>query len=198
MQNWSKIPGFSDYLVSDNGQIKSIDRLKTFKNGRKMKFESKQKQLRRHPSNGFLMTDLINDKGIRKTVYPHKVVAAVFLKNDKPRKKKVVIHLDHNLENNHVSNLKWCSFSESIRIGFATGKRDNSSLWEKRRAKYGPNGGNSSIGRPDPLNEAQKKEILQLRKSKSLKELSEIFSCSISHVHKTIKRLTEPHLRESL
>jgi ribosomal protein S3 len=55
--------------------------------------------------------------------------------------------------------LKWCSFSESIRIGFATGKRDNSSLWEKRRAKYGPNGGNSSIGRPDPLNEEQKKEI---------------------------------------
>lgn len=198
MQAWSKIPGFSDYLVSDNGQIKSIDRLKTFKNGRKMKFGSKQKQLRRHPSNGFLMTDLVNDKGIRKTVYPHKVVAAVFLKNDKPRKKKVVIHLDHNLENNHVSNLKWSSFSESIRIGFATGKRDNSSLWEKRRAKYGPNGGNSSIGRPDPLNEAQKKEILQLRKSKSLKELSEIFSCSISHVHKTIKRLTEPQLRESL
>lgn len=184
MQTWSKIPGFSDYLVSDNGQIKSIDRLKTFKNGRKMKFESKQKQFRRHPSNGFLMTDLINDKGIRKTVYPHKVVAAVFLKNDKPRKKKVVIHLDHNLENNHVSNLKWSSFSESIRIGFATGKRDNSLLWEKRRAKYGPNGGNSSIGRPDPLNEAQKKEILKLRKIKSLKELSEIFSCSISHVHK--------------
>lgn len=198
MQNWSKIPGFSDYLVSDNGQIKSIDRLKTLRNGRKMKFESKQKQLRRHPSNGFLMTDLVNDKGIRKTVYPHKVVAEVFLENDKPRKKKVVIHLDHNLENNHVSNLKWSSFSESIRIGFATGKRDNSSLWEKRRAKYGPNGGNSSIGRPDPLNEAQKKEILQLRKSKSLKELSEIFSCSISHVHKTIKRLTEPQLRESV
>ena len=85
MQTWSNIPGFSDYLVADNGEIKSIDRLKTFKNGRKMKFESKNKQLRRHPSNGFLMTDLINDKGIRKTVYPHKVVAAVFLKNDKPR-----------------------------------------------------------------------------------------------------------------
>ena len=31
MQNWSKIPGFSDYLVSDFGEIKSIERTKTFK-----------------------------------------------------------------------------------------------------------------------------------------------------------------------
>lgn len=190
MQNWSKIPGFSDYLVSEYGDIKSIERTKTFKNGRKMRFESKKKQLRRHPGNGFLMTDLINDKGIRKTVYPHKVVAAVYVKNDKPRKKKVVIHLDNNLENNHVSNLKWCSFSESIKIGFATGKRDNSSLWEKRRAKYGRTGGNSSIGRPDPLDEKQKEEIMKLRKTKSLKDLAQMFSCSISHIHKTIKRQT--------
>ena len=45
MQTWSSIPGFSDYLVSDHGEIKSIERTKTFKNGRKMKFESKKKQL---------------------------------------------------------------------------------------------------------------------------------------------------------
>ena len=158
MRQWQSIPDFSDYEVSDDGFIRSIERTKVFKNGRKMRFDSKNKQLRRHPSNGFLMTDLINNKGIRKTVYPHKIVATVFLRNDKPRKKKVVIHIDHDLENNHVSNLKWCSFSESIKIGFASGKRDNSTLWEKRRLKYGPNGGNSSIGRPDPLNLEQKKE----------------------------------------
>ena len=171
MRQWQSIPDFSDYEVSNDGFIRSIERTKVFKNGRKMRFDSKNKQLRRHPSNGFLMTDLINNKGIRKTVYPHKIVATVFLRNDKPRKKKVVIHIDHDLENNHVSNLKWCSFSESIKIGFASGKRDNSTLWEKRRLKYGPNGGNSSIGRPDPLNLEQKKKILILRKENSLKQL---------------------------
>ncbi len=191
MRQWQSIPDFSDYEVSDDGFIRSIERIKVFKNGRKMRFESKNKQLRRHPSNGFLMTDLINNKGIRKTVYPHKIVATVFLKNDKPRKKKVVIHIDHDLENNHVSNLKWCSYSESIKIGFASGKRDNSSLWEKRRLKYGPTGGNSSIGRPDPLNLEQKKKILILRKENSLKQLADMFDCSVSHIHKTLKRLQE-------
>jgi hypothetical protein len=194
MRQWQSIPHFSDYEVSDDGLIRSIERIKVFKNGRKMRFESKNKQLRRHPSNGFLMTDLINDKGIRKTVYPHKIVATVFLKNDKPRKKKVVIHIDNDLENNHVSNLKWCSFSESIKIGFASGKRDNSALWEKRRLKYGPNGGNSSIGRPDPLNLEQKKKILILRKENSLKQLADMFNCSVSHIHKTLKRLQEQNI----
>lgn len=198
MRQWQSIPHFSDYEVSDDGLIRSIERIKVFKNGRKMRFESKNKQLRRHPSNGFLMTDLINDKGIRKTVYPHKIVATVFLKNDKPRKKKVVIHIDNDLENNHVSNLKWCSFSESIKIGFASGKRDNSALWEKRRLKYGPNGGNSSIGRPDPLNLEQKKKILILRKENSLKQLADMFNCSISHIHKTLKRMQEQNITGTL
>jgi hypothetical protein len=198
MRQWQSIPQFSDYEVSDDGLIRSIERIKVFKNGRKMRFESKNKQLRRHPSNGFLMTDLINDKGIRKTVYPHKIVATVFLKNDKPRKKKVVIHIDNDLENNHVSNLKWCSFSESIKIGFASGKRDNSTLWEKRRLKYGPNGGNSSIGRPDPLNLEQKKKILILRKENSLKQLADMFNCSVSHIHKTLKRLQEQKITGTL
>jgi len=198
MQRWKSIPGFSDYEVSDFGLIRSIERMKLFKNGRRMKFESKNKQLRKHPSNGFLMTDLINDKGARKTVYPHKIVATVYLNNDKPRKKKVVIHLDHNLENNHISNLKWCTFSESIKIGFASGKRDNSSLWDKRRSKYGPNGGNSSIGRPDPLNLDQKIKILSLRKDNSLKQLADMFNCSVSHIHKTIKRLQEQNVKGTL
>jgi hypothetical protein len=198
MRQWQSIPHFSDYEVSDDGLIRSIERIKVFKNGRKMRFESKNKQLRRHPSNGFLMTDLVNDKGIRKTVYPHKIVATVFLKNDKPRKKKVVIHIDNDLENNHVSNLKWCSFSESIKIGFASGKRDNSTLWEKRRLKYGPNGGNSSIGRPDPLNLEQKKKILILRKENSLKQLADMFNCSVSHIHKTLKRLQEQKITGTL
>ena len=191
MEVWKQIPVFSDYEISTYGKIKSLDRIKVFKNGRQMHFGSKKKTLRIHPGNGFLMTDLIDNRGKRKTIYPHKLVAITFIKNEKPRKNKVVIHLDGDLQNNRIENLKWSSFSEAIKVGFKTGKRDNSQLWSKRRLKYGPKGGNSSMGRPDPLSQSEKIEIFKLRSEKkiSLKQLSQSYNCSVSHIHKTLNRM---------
>lgn len=193
MEVWKKINGFSDYEISTLGNLRSIERIKIFKNGRKVKFSSKNKALRIHPGNGFLMTDLIDNNGKKRTIYPHKIVAATFILNERPRKNKVVIHLDGDVQNNKVENLKWSSYSESIKIGFLTGKRDNSQLWVKRRMKYGPKGGNSTMGRPDPLTEKDKLEIFKLRAEKniSLKELSLKFNCSVSHIHKTLNRLSK-------
>jgi predicted DNA-binding protein YlxM (UPF0122 family) len=193
MEEWNSIPGYSDYEVSSLGNIRSKERTKVFKNGRTMNFENKLKMLRKHPINGFLMTDLIDDSGKRKTVYPHKAVALAFIPNSTPKKQKIVMHLDGNVQNNEVSNLKWSTHSESIRKGFELGKRDNSDLWLKRRLKYGPKGGNNSMGRPDPLDFAQKKRIHYLRNEKgfSLKQLAEKYNCSISHIHKTILRFKD-------
>lgn len=191
MENeWKPIPGFTDYEISSLGKIRSVNREKNYRSGRKMQFSGKEKLLRKHPVNGFLMTDLIDDRGKRRTVYPHKMVATVFVPNDKPRKRKVVIHVDGNPENNSVENLAWSSFSESIRRGFELGLRDNSNLWEKRRAKYGPKGGNKAMGRPDPLSDLQKQEIATLRREKgiTLAELAKRYNCSVSHVHKTLLR----------
>ena len=110
----------------------------------------------------------------------------------------MVIHIDGNVQNNNVDNLKWSSYSESIKIGFLTGKRDNSQLWVKRRKKYGPKGGNSTMGRPDPLSEKDKLEILRLRIEEeiSLKKLSLKFNCSVSHIHKTLNRLSKIEIKE--
>lgn len=193
MELWKQIKGFSDYEISNHGNIRSLERTKKFKNGRIVHFSPKKKTQRIHPGNGFLMTDLIDNSGKKKTIYPHKLVASVFIKNDRPRKNKVVIHLDGNLKNNKVENLKWASYSESIKIGFLTGKRDNSDLWTKRRMKYGPKGGNSTMGRPDPLTESDKNQIYKLRSEKniSLKELSLQFKCSVSHIHKTLNRIAK-------
>ena len=116
MELWKKIKGFSDYEISSYGNIKSLERTKKFKNGRVVHFSSKKKTQRIHPGNGFLMSDLIDDLGKKKTIYPHKLVASMFIKNAKPRKNKVVIHLDGNLQNNKVENLKWSSYSESIKM----------------------------------------------------------------------------------
>lgn len=139
------------------------------------------------------MTDLVNDKGKRTTVYPHKAVAQAFIFNKHPRKQKIVIHLDGDFSNNNIENLQWSSYSESFKLSFINGKRDNSNLWSKRREKYGPKGGNKSMGRPDPLNEENKLAIKRLRDEQkmTLQELAAKFNCSISHIHKTLKSFSK-------
>jgi hypothetical protein len=189
MNLWRKIPGFSDYEVSDSGEIRSLERTRVYKSGRIMSLKEKPKKLRKHPQNGFMMTDLIDDLGNRKTVYPHKAVALAYVINPKPRKQKVVMHKDGNILNNTIDNLRWATFSESIKKGFESGKRDNSNLWEKRREKYGEKGGLKPMGRPNPVSEEDKKMMIYLRTTQkfTLKQLSEKFSCSISHAHKTLR-----------
>lgn len=192
-KEWKTIPGYSDYEISNAGEIRSIERTKKYKSGRIIELKSKTKKLRKHPINGFLMTDLIDDKGKRNTVYPHKALALAFIKNNFPRKQKIVIHIDGDISNNKIENLRWSSYSESIRIGFETGKRDNSTLWLKRRLKYGPKGGNKSMGRPDPLDYGKKKRIKYLRDEKgfTLQQLATKYNCSVSHIHKTLKTFVE-------
>jgi hypothetical protein len=187
---WRAIPKYSDYEISNHGSIRSKERVKKYKSGRTMHLKSKHKSLRKHPKNDFMMTDLIDDKGKRRTVYPHKCVAMAFIENDKPRIKKIVMHKDENLSNNRIDNLEWASYSDSIRRGFQTGKRDNSNLWKKRREKYGEKGSVKPMGRKDPLSPQDKERVFLLRKNENMKlsTLAERFNCSISHVHKTIKR----------
>ena len=49
------------------------------------------------------------------------------------------------------------------------------------------------MGRPDPLSEEDKLEILKLRIEEqiSLKKLSLKFNCSVSHIHKTLHLLSK-------
>ncbi|PHR48836.1 MAG: hypothetical protein COA32_05060 [Fluviicola sp.] len=190
---WRVIPKFSDYEISNLGNIRSRERVKQYKSGRTMRLKSKVKSLRKHPKNDFMMTDLIDDKGKRRTVYPHKCVALAFIENDKPRLKKVVMHKNEDLSNNNVDNLTWASYSESIKRGFLLGKRDNSDLWEKRRKKYGEKGSKKPMGRKDPLTEEEKKKVFLLRKNENMKlaTLANKFNCSVSHVHKTLRRLED-------
>lgn len=190
---WKSILGFSDYEISSNGDIRSIDRVKKYKSGRTITLKGKAKKLRKHPKNGFLLTDLINNKGTRVTVYPHKCVALAFIPNKHPRKKKIVMHLDGDYSNNSIENLQWTTYSESFKLNFLTGKRDNSQLWEKRRLKYGAKGSSKTLGRQDPLTPENKKEIQSLRTQHgvTLKALSVKFGCSISHIHKTLNKVVE-------
>lgn len=51
-----------------------------------------------------------NNKG---TLYIHREMAKIFLKNASP-KKKYVIHLNHNKLDNHIKNLQWATLEKMI------------------------------------------------------------------------------------
>lgn len=190
IKEWKEIKGFSDYEISNHGEVRSKERKKVYKSGRTVFFAEKLKKLRVHPKNGFIMTDLIDDKGIRRTVYPHKLVGQAFVINKHPRKYKIVVHNDENLANNHFENLSWSSYSESFKKSFEKGERDNSTLWDKRREKYGPKGGLKTMGRPDPLTDDHKNEIRRLRidDKLTLQKLALKYKCSVSHIHNVLKK----------
>lgn len=59
---------------------------------------------------GYLLVNLYNSECNKKTIVPvHRIIAILFIPN--PHGYKCVNHIDGNKQNNHVSNLEWCSSS---------------------------------------------------------------------------------------
>lgn len=57
----------------------------------------------------------IYGKGKKEKKYPYDLVALAFVPN--PKNKPCINHLDENPNNNHPSNLEWCTLSENSRYG---------------------------------------------------------------------------------
>lgn len=98
MKNFTKIPGYSNYLVSRDGRVKT-----TLYDGRFMKPGTDR--------NGYQRIYMYGDDGKRKGVYLHQIMAQVFLSNSK--NKPHVNHIDNNPKNNKLENLEWCTPKEN-------------------------------------------------------------------------------------
>ncbi len=94
---WKQIYKFPNYSVNESGSVKS-NTTNVLKNPTL------------NPHNGYLMVDLYND-GKRKKIPVHRLVAEAFI--DNPKNLPCVDHKDGNRTNNHVSNIRWATYSEN-------------------------------------------------------------------------------------
>ena len=121
MEEWKQIDGYPDYEVSNTGKVKSLKRNKT-------------RILRDRPDGcGYLQVILCID-GKEHSHKVHKLVASAFLQNvdNKPQ----IDHIDRNIRNNHIDNLRWVSRSENMLNTHRHYSETYSIRWIEKLNKY--------------------------------------------------------------
>lgn len=88
------IPSFPRYKISEDGKI-----LIGTKTNNPIMFQQNEK--------GYLKVSLYLDNKTKKRVYVHRLVAETYLNNE--NNFPFVNHIDFNRQNNHISNLEWCT-----------------------------------------------------------------------------------------
>lgn len=115
---------YPTYLISDTGEVRTIDRIVTYskvsKNG-VISHVSKHETGRNHSGirtdgKGYKMFRIHENGNIVRNISYHRAVAETFIPN--PDNKPVVNHKDGNIKNNAVDNLEWVTVSENKIHGY--------------------------------------------------------------------------------
>lgn len=118
---WVKIKDFTNYSVSEHGDVRNDG------TGRILaKPFDKDSCVRYH----------LYKNGKRYTLKAHRLVAKHFL--NKVEGKEFVNHIDENKQNNHFSNLEWCTTKENINHGTRTER--SAKTRSKEVGQYDPQG----------------------------------------------------------
>jgi hypothetical protein len=97
------------YEISNYGNVKSL------------KFNKERIMRNRKVTGGYLEVELYRDS-VSKACRVHRLVGDAFL--EKFEGKIVINHKDGNKENNHVSNLEWCTYSHNNQHAYDTKLND--------------------------------------------------------------------------
>lgn len=109
------IPGFSRYMISEDGDVYNI----------------KRKRLMSPSKNwaGYLTVTLVDDSNFRSPRKVHRLVYLTYIGPLDPN--KVVDHKDDNKLHNHYSNLQQITPSQNSLKSFITGKNADKVVWTK-------------------------------------------------------------------
>lgn len=112
-ETWKPIKGFEGlYEVSDQGRIKSLDRIIIDENGgRKRLFKGKILKPHNRPDN-YQEVHLVGN-GNNNFYSIHRLVAEAFIPN--PDNKPEVDHLNTDRKDCRVENLRWCTRKENMK-----------------------------------------------------------------------------------
>lgn len=98
-EEWRRLPDFPDYEVSNIGKVRSLKR-------------GKQRILKDRPDgSGYYQVVLCKD-GKEYSHKVHRLVAMLFLTNTE--NKQQIDHINRNIIDNRVENLRWCTRSENM------------------------------------------------------------------------------------
>ncbi len=101
-----RITGWESYSVTEDGRVWSHAR---------NRFKATQ------IDRGGYEVITLSQKGVRRAVNIHRLVAETYLLN--PENHRVVCHIDNNPLNNTVDNLRWGTQSENIEQAYREGRK---------------------------------------------------------------------------
>lgn len=103
-ETWKYIDGYDHkYLISNYGRVKSLK-------------GKKERLLRQYENNAGYLRVGLTSHGKTKYYFVHRLVAIAFIKNDDPKEKQTVDHIDGDKHNNCDTNLQWLSLADNIRL----------------------------------------------------------------------------------
>lgn len=159
------------YEVSDQGRVKSLNRLVTDSNGVLRKFKSHIIKPRKNPARGNYLSVALCSSGCYTYHYIHRLVLQSFIGPCPPNMQ--CCHNDGNASNNCLNNLRWDTIASN----------------HNDKIKH-----NSLIGRPSLLSDQQIKEIRQKYKRGNGPQLALIYNTTYKNIHVIVKRKTHKNV----
>lgn len=158
----AQINGYeSKYIITEFGDVIPFRRQGS--NGNPLKHQIMK--------NGYHKVWLRND-GEKECKYVHRLVAEHFIPN--PLNKPCINHLDGNKDNNHVSNLEWCTYSENM----------------KHAIKNGLNHTPKNSGELHPMHKVTKDDVFEIKNlyenGMSVSQIKTHFNISTRQIYKII------------